>query len=187
MSFDDLLKDAWQGATHPVEPQDLTRRIRRRQLRLRSLRAVEVALTVMAMLVFGKALLSGHVAPSHWVLMPFFVVFLPMAWVIVLRTPRLHASDATKSISTYARLRTAQLRTGLRDLWLARVAARLLLGYAVVVNVGVWLLADESWRDAALFLLLVAVASVGVTAWLSRVLRLRWLREYRAVGRLVSG
>ncbi|NZA25456.1 hypothetical protein H0E84_03595 [Luteimonas sp. SJ-92] len=187
MNFDDLLKDAWQGQTHSAAQQDLTRRVRRRQLRLRLLRAVEVALTVVALVVFGRALLSGRIEPAHWLLMPFFLAFLPVAWAIVLRAPRRHAPDATASASSYARLRLAQLRTGLRDLWLARTAAWLLLGYAVVANVGAWLLAGQPWRDAGLALLVAAVASLAATAWLNRRLRQRWLREYRAVRRLVGG
>jgi hypothetical protein len=187
MKFDDLLKDAWQGQTHAAMQQDLTRRVRRRQRRLRLLRTMEVALTLIAVLVFGQALLSGRADPAHWLLMPFFAVFLPMAWIIVLRAPRRHATDATGSASTYARLRLAQLRTGLRDLWLARTAAWFLLGYAVVANTGVWLLAGEAWRGAALALLVMAVASLAATIWLSRRLRQRWLREYRAVQRLIGG
>lgn len=185
MNFDEVLKDAWRGQTHSAKQQDLTRRVRRRQLRLRLQRAVEVALTVVAVLVFGQALLSGRVAPSHWLLMPFFVVFLPMAWFILLRAPRRHALDATESASIYARLCLAQLRTGLRDLWLARTTAWFLLGYAVVANAGVWLLVGESSRNAGLVLLVMAVASLGTTAWLSRRLRQRWLREFRVVQRLI--
>ncbi len=187
MKFDDLLNDAWQGQTHSAAQQDLTRRVRRRHRRLRLLRTVEVALTVIAMLVFGQALLSGRIDPAHWLLMPFYVVFLPMAWAIVLRAPRRRATDATGSASTYARLRLAQLRTGLRDLWLARTTAWMLLAYAVVANTGVWLLAGEAWRDAGLALMVMAVASLGATVWLSRTLRQRWLREYRAVQRLIEG
>lgn len=187
MKFDDLLKDAWQGQTHSAIQRDLTRRVRRRRWRLRLLRSLEVALTVVAVLVFGQALLSGRVDAAHWLLMPFFLVFLPMVWAIVLRAPKRHATDATGSASTYARLRLAQLRTGLRDLWLARTTTWSLLAYAVVANAGVWLLAGETWREAGLALLVMAVVSLGATVWLSRTLRQRWLREYRAVQRLIGG
>ncbi|AOH35779.1 hypothetical protein BGP89_04925 [Luteimonas sp. JM171] len=187
MKFDDLLKDAWQGQTHSAMQQNLTRRIRQREWRLRMLRSLEIALTVGAVLMFGQALLSGRVDPAHWLLMPFFLVFLPMAWFVVLRAPKRRATDATGSASTYARLRLAQLRAGLRDLWLARTTAWALLAYAVVANSGVWLLASEAWRDAGLALLFMAVASLGATVWLSRTLRKRWLREYRAIQRLTGG
>jgi len=187
MSFDDLLKDAWQGQAQAPAQHDLTRRVRRRQMRLRLLRTLEVALTIIAVLVFGQALLSGRVDPAHWLLMPFFLAFLPMAWIFVLRSPRRHAADATGSASTYARLRLAQLRTGLRDLWLARTTAWVLLAYALVVNAGVWVLGGSSWREAGLALLLMAVAAMAVTLWLSRTLRQRWLREYRGVYRIIGG
>lgn len=187
MKFDDLLKDAWQGQTPSAVQQDLTRRVRRRQWRLRLLRTMEVALTATAMLVFGQALLSGRVEPAHWLLMPFFVVFLPLAWVVVLRAPRRHARDAAESASTYAQLRLVQLRAGLRDLWLARTTGWLLLAYAVVANAGAWLLAGEAWRGAGFALLAMALASLATTVCLSRTLRQRWLREYRAVRRLVAG
>ncbi|MCK9487945.1 MAG: hypothetical protein M0Q42_00820 [Xanthomonadales bacterium] len=186
MKFDELLKHAWQGLAHTATQHHLTRRIRRRQWRLRLMRTVEVALTVIAVLVFGQALLSGRVEPAHWLLMPFFAVFLPMAWAIVLRAPRRQATDATESASTYARLRLAQLRTGLRDLWLARTTAWWLLAYALAANAGAWLLAGQAWRDAGLALLAMAVTFLAATVWLSRSLRQRWLREYRAVRRLVA-
>jgi hypothetical protein len=186
MKFDDLLKDAWRGQTHAAMEKDLTRRVRRRQQRMRLLRSLELALTVIALLVFGQALLSGRIDPAHWLLMPFFGVFLPFAWIVVLRAPRRHVTDATGSASTYARLRLAQLRTGLRDLWLTRTAAWLLLAYAGVANAGVWLFAGEVWRGAGLALLAMAVAYLGMTVWLSRDLRQRWLREYRAVRRLIG-
>lgn len=187
MKFDDLLKDAWQGQTRSAAQQDLTRRVHRRKRRLRVLRTVEIALTVIAVLVFGRALLSGRIDPAHWLLMPFFMVFLPTAWLIVLRAPRRHAADVTGSASAYARLRLAQLRIGLRDLWLARTTAWLLLAYAVIANACVWLFADDAWRSAGLALLAMAVACLGATGWISRALRQRWLHEYRAVRRLIGG
>jgi hypothetical protein len=187
MNFDDLLKEAWQGQTHSAASQDLTDRVPRRRRRVRLLRMTEVTLTVIAVLVFGQALLGGRMEPVHWLLMPFFAVFLPMAWAIVLRAPRRHATDPTGSTGAYARLRLAQLRIGLRDLWLARTAAWVLLAYAVVANAGVRLWAGDAWRSAGLALLVMALACLGTTAWLSRMLRRRWLREYRAVQRLVGG
>lgn len=187
MKFDELLKDAWQGQTHPATQQALVHRIRRRRRRLRLLRGLEVALTAGAVLVFGQALLGGRLDPAHWLLMPFFLVFLPMAWIVVLRAPKQRAADATGSASDYARLRLAQLRAGLRDLWLARTTAWVLLAYAVVSGTGAWLWGGGAWRDAGLALLFMAGASVAATVWLTRMLRRRWLREYRAIRRLVGG
>lgn len=186
MSFDELLKDAWQGETRSAAAPDLTRRVRRQQQRHRVQRATEVALTLMAVLVFGVALVGGGMQPVHWLLMPFFAVFLPSAWAIVLRTPRRRTADVTERVSTHARLRLSQLHAGLRDLWMARLAAWSLLGYAVLANAGVWILAGPQWRSAGLLLLAVAILWTGATGWLRRVLRRRWLREYRAVRRLTE-
>lgn len=185
MNFDDLLKDAWQGEIGAAPRHDLTRLVRSRQRRQRLQRMLELALTLAAVLVFGQALLSGRAEPSHWLLMPFFAVFLPIAWTIVLRAPLRQAGDVSERVSIYARLRLAQLRMGLRDLWLARRAAWALLGYATVVNLGVWLPAATHWRSAAWPLLTVAVGWLVATVWLSGALRRRWLREYRAVRRLI--
>lgn len=186
MNFDDLMKDAWQAQVPPPPQEGLVRKVRQRQLRLRLLRSLEVVLTLLAVLVFGQALVTGHIGPSHWLLMPFFLVFLPVAWAIVLRAPRRHAADATGSASAYARVRLAQLRSGLRDLWLARNAVWLLAAYAVVACAGTWLLAGDVWRDAGLMLLLMAGAFLVATRWVGRPLRQRWLREYRAVRRLIE-
>ncbi|OGT59500.1 MAG: hypothetical protein A3E01_01590 [Gammaproteobacteria bacterium RIFCSPHIGHO2_12_FULL_63_22] len=188
MKFDELLKEAWLAESRPPSPpQDLTRRARRQQYGHRLQRAAEVALTLVAVLLFGQALVSERIDPSHWLLMPFFVVFLPIAWAIVLRAPRRHLRDASERASTYARLRLSQLRTGLRDLWLARATAWALLAYALAANVVAWLLAGPDWHNAGLFLLASAVVWFGATLWLSGRLRRQWLREYRAVRRLVSG
>lgn len=187
MNFDDLLKEAWTGETRPpAAPYELTRRVRRQQQRQRLLRAGEAALTGMALLVFGRAIANDGIAPSHWLLMPFFVVFLPVIWTLVLRTPRRRADNATECVSAYARLRLLQLRTSLRDLWLARIAARVLLGYAAMTSLGVWLLAGDDWQRAGAVLLAFAVLWFSATLWLSHHLRRKWLREYRAVHRLVG-
>lgn len=186
MNFDDLLKQAWQGEHQLASQQDLTRRVRRQQMRLRAQRGMEVALTLAAVLVFARALLSGNVGPSHRLMMPFFVVFIPVAWVIVLRAPRRQAWDAMESASIYARLRLSQLRTSLRDLCFARTAAAVLFIYAVVANITIWLAAASQWREAGLILLAAAVAWWLATRVLIHMSRRRWLREYRAVRRLVN-
>lgn len=186
MDFDDLLKDAWQGQARAAAQQELTGRIRRRRQRLRFMRAMGVMLMVIAVLVFGEALLRGRREPVHWLLMPFFIVFLPMAWAIVLRAPRRHAMDATGSAGAYARLRLAQLRTGLRDLWLAGASAWALIAYAAIANAGARLLAGDAWRSAGLAPLVMAIACLGATLGLGRLLCRHWWREHRAVRRRLS-
>ena len=65
MNFDDLLKDAWQGEAPAAPLHDITARVRRRQWRTRLYRLLEVVVTVLALAVFGRALASGNLTPSH--------------------------------------------------------------------------------------------------------------------------
>ena len=181
MDFDDMLKDAWQAQAVPAAQALLHRRVRRQRWRHRLLRALEVALTVVAVLVFGQALATGRLSPSHWLLLPFYLVFLPGAWLFILRGPRRAASGLAESAHDYARLRMAQLRTGLRDLWLARVAGWSLLGYSIAANLGTWLHGDADWQSAALVLFGLSLAwALGIAGYGSHRRR-ALLREYRAL------
>lgn len=190
MDFDDMLKGAWQAETLPAKQarfDRLDRRVRRQRWRHRLLRTLEAVLTVVAVLVFGQALASGSVSASHWLLLPFYLVFLPVAWLFILRGPRRAASSLAESTRDYARLRITQLRTGLRDLWLARMAAWSLLAYACAASVAVWLFADADWRASALLLLGASLAwALGIAAY-SRRRRVTLLREYRAMRNLAGG
>src|SRR5690606_9284902 len=100
------------------------------------------------------------------------------------RAPHRRANEISERLNIYAHLRMSQLRTSLRDLWLARAAAWALLGYSLAANLAVWLLAEPHWRSDAVLLLAVAVAWLIGTLWLSAKWRVRWLREYRRVRRL---
>lgn len=185
MNIDERLEQAWKGGAPSAPPPDLVRRVRRRRWRYRALRALEVILTLAAFLVFVPALFNGGMSASHWLLMPFYAVFLPTVWFIALRKPGRRAEDASRSGSAYAKLRMAQLRIGLRDLWLACAAAWALLGYSVLANLGIWLLGATHWRTQGVVLLVGAVGWLLGTLWLGAIFRRRWLREYRAVRRLV--
>jgi len=185
MNFDDELARAFKAEAPPAAAPDLVRRVRQRRWRHRAMRALEVVLTLVAVAVFVPALVSGGMTPVHWLLLPFYAVFLPTVWVFALRKPGGHAQDATRSGTIYAHLRMAQLRTGLRDLWLARATAWALLGYSVLANVGIWGLGATDWRVDGAVLLLVAMGWLAGTLWLNAALRQRWLREYRAVRRLL--
>lgn len=178
--FDDILKDAWKGEVPPATHVALDRRVRRQRLLHRLQRSVEVALTLAAVLVFGHALVSGRIGPTHWLMLPFYVVFLPVAWTVILGRSR-GGGGAAADVQSYAQLRLVQLRTGLHDLWLARVTARSLLAYAIVVAAGTWALADAGWRDAALALLGASVAWRMAVYWLGRARCRALLREYRAM------
>lgn len=186
MSFDDVLKNAWQGERPVVAPARLASRVRRRRLQHRLQRGVEIGLTLVAAAVCGRALAGGDIDPMHWLLLPFFAVYLPMAWAFILRAPRPRREDVSENARLYARLRMSQLRVNLRDLWLARSAAWSLLAYAIAVNAGAWALGDVRWRsDAARLLLCALVWAVG-TLWLSRRWRSSLLRGYRAMRRLAG-
>ncbi len=185
MNFDDQLAQAFKGEAPPTLAPDLARRVRRKQWRQRALRTLEVLLTLVAVLVFVPALVRGDMTATHWLLMPFYAVFLPTAWVIALRKLGRRGDDVTRSAGIYAHLRMSQLRTGLRDLWLGRAAAWALLAYSVLANVGIWAFGAGDWRGDGWLLLLAAVGWLAGTRWLSARWRRRWLREYRAVRRLV--
>ncbi|KAB8198384.1 hypothetical protein FKV24_002305 [Lysobacter maris] len=186
MNFDDELKGAWQGEIAQPPSRRMSDQVRRHRRRHRLLRGLEVVLTCAAVAVFGHALMSRTAGPNHWLLMPFFMVFLPVVWSVVLRAPGRHRGDASEPPQVYARLRLAQLRTDLRDLWLARRAAVVLLAYALVALAGAWLFGDGDWRTASTHLLVYAVGWwLATFAW-CRHLRRRRLREYRSTRRMLG-
>jgi hypothetical protein len=186
MNLDERMRAAWQRQTRSdLSLHGITERVRRRQRRHRWRRGSEAALSLAAVVVFGHAWLSGTTAPGHWLILPFFAVFLPTVWVITLRGPQVRSEDVGEPAKTYARLRMAQLKTGLRDLWLARRAALALLAYAALAWAGAMIFGDGAWRPAASVLLAYSMIWLGGTWWLSHRLRGRWLREYRSVRRLL--
>jgi hypothetical protein len=80
----------------------------------------------------------------------------------------------------------AQLRTRLRDLWLARVAGWALLAYALTASAVAWVLGDAAWRAAGVSLSGAAMIWIFGTLWVSHRQRRSLLREYRAMRRLAS-
>lgn len=187
MDFDDRLRDAWHTETPaPVLFENLKGRVLNRRRRKRLQRASEIALTILAVVIFGRAVVSAEAGPMHWLLLPFYAVFLPVVWMILARSRAGTAPDASANTSTYARLRMAQLRTSLRDLWLGRWAAGALLGYALVALGGAWWLGDTEWRSAAGRLLLIAMLWALGTFTINRRLRRRRVAEYRTMRRLIA-
>ena len=184
--FDDILKEAWKGEARQATRHELDRRVRRQRGRQRLLRTLEVALTLLAVLVFGHALVSGDAGPSHWLLLPFYLVFLPAAWVFILRAPRRSDRDVAESVQSYALLRIAQLRTGLRDLWFARASAWALLAYAIAASAVAWILGGDDWRAAGLTLLCASLAWIAGISWFGRRRRRTLLREYRSMRSLAA-
>ncbi|MCD9004989.1 hypothetical protein LDO31_01820 [Luteimonas sp. XNQY3] len=183
--FDDLMQMAWQKE-QPRDGAALVARVRRHRWRHRVWRSMEIALTLFAIAVLVRMASGDTAGPAYWLVMPFFVVYLPAAWWLLLRAPRPHANDATQDVRTYAHVRLSQLRSGLRDLRLARITAVGLLAYAVLAASGAFLLGDATWRAAALWLLAYAGAWTVTTFWLSQRRRRLQLREYRAMRRLAG-
>lgn len=182
--FDGLMQAAWRQERPPQDGTALAARVRRHRWRHRLWRGLEIALTLFAVVLLGRLLSGDGAAPAHWLVLPFFAVYLPAAWLLLLRAPRPQAVDAAQDVRTYAHVRLSQLRTGLRDLWLARIAALSLLAYAIVAASGAFAFGDAAWRAPALRLLAYAVLWTLATFWLSRRRRRRRLREYRALRRL---
>ncbi|MDR7191658.1 hypothetical protein [Luteimonas terrae] len=182
--FDDLLRHAWQAAQPSTDSAALIRRVRRHRLRLKLRRALEIAITLGAVAMLLRPLAGAAVTPAYWLVMPFFVVYMPAAWWLLLRASRAPVEAAALDVSSYARVRLTQLRTGLRELRITRVAVLTLLGYAGAVVVGAFLLGDAPWREAASQLLLAAAAWSAALLWFCARRRRHALREYRAMRRL---
>jgi len=168
MNLEQQMHRAWQAESGGrPDLDDLTARVRRQQRRRLWQRVVEALLSLAAVAIFAHALLAQAMGPAHWLLLPFFAVFLPTAWLLTLRGPRPDAETAIAPTEVYARIRLAQLNTSLRDLRLARHAAQGLIVYALLAGLGAWALGDAPWREAALWLLIYAAAWLVATLWLT--------------------
>lgn len=164
MNIEDQLHAAWNAESGgQVGLNSLTVRVRRQQRRRFMQRTLEVTLTIAAIALFAHALISQSMGPSHWLLLPFFAVFLPTVWLLTLRGPRPDTEATGESTTVYARIRLAQLKISLRDLWLTRRTAQGLLAYAIVASLGAWLYGDAQWHTAALWLLIYALMWLGAS------------------------
>ncbi len=176
MTIEDQLRAAWNAESGgQVDLTSLTARVRRQQRRRFMQRSLEAMLTVAAVALFAHALISQTMGPSHWLLLPFFAVFLPTAWLLTFRGPRLDTEATAAPTNVYARIRLAQLKVNLRDLWLAKRTAQGLFAYALLACLGAWRFGDAQWREAALWLL--AYALVWLVASLLVTHRLEWRRR----------
>jgi len=178
MNIEDRLGAAWQAETGgDLNLDELTARVRRQQRRRQWQRLLELLLSLLAIAVFSHAMITHGMRPAHWLLLPFFAVFLPVVWMLVLRAPRRDVDSVSAATQVYAQLRMAQLQTSLRDLRLASRSAQGLLIYAVLAVVGTWACADVAWRESALALLSYALLWWVATLLLVRRLCRRWQRE----------
>lgn len=180
MNIEDQLRAAWNAESgEHLDLASLTATVRRHRRRRYWQRAMEVVLTIIAIVLFAHALIWQEMGPSHWLLLPFFAVFLPTAWILVLRGPRPDFEEATAATTVYAQLRLVQLKTSLKDLKFARRSAQGLAIYSVLTCVGAWLFGDALWRETALWLLAFALTWLIATLLLSSRLGRDRQREYR--------
>ena len=184
--FDDLMRSAWQAARPPVDSAALVRRVRRHRMLHRLRRGLEIAITLLAVVVLLRPLAGAALTPAYWLVMPFFAVYMPVAWWLLLRTPSPRAEAATLDVATYAQVRLAQLRAGLRELRIARLTAVVLLVYALSAVIATTVIDADAWRSAAGRLLLYAGVCALLTYAVSRTRRRRYLAEYRAMRRLAG-
>lgn len=186
MDLDEQLALAWGSATHdPLPLQALRARIAAQRRRRILQRGLEGVLTLVALVVFGIALFDAGMTPAHWLLLPFYAVFLPTAWALALRAPAHPASDSTESVHTFARLRMAQLRASLREIHIARRAALALFLYSAFAAGAAWSLGSD-WRSDAGWVLAAALLWAAGTHLVTHGARRHRWREYRAMRRLVG-
>lgn len=184
MDADDRLRALWLGQSLPaLEPAQLLAQVRRYQWRLRLKRALELAITLAALLWFALVPLWRAYTPVEWLQLPFFGVFLPVVWSINLR--RRHTWQlASESSRVYAGLRLVQLRDSLRELRLADGGALALLTYAVAVQTLTALRGHDAWFDAATALVVASLLWTLVGRLYVNAARARCHREYRNLRRL---
>lgn len=184
MDADDRLRALWQGQSLPVlAPTQLLAQMRRYQWRLRLRRALELAITLAALLWFALVPLWRAYTPLEWLQLPFFSVFLPVVWSINLRR-RHNWPLANENSRVYAGLRLAQLRNSLRELRLADSGALALLIYAVAVQTLTALRGRDAWFDAATTLVVAALLWALASRLYVKAVRARCHREYRNLRRL---
>lgn len=184
--FDDLMRTAWQAAQPSVDSAALIRRVRRHRLLHRLRRGLEIALTLIAVVILLRPLAGDAPTPAYWLIMPFFAVYLPIIWWWLLRTQRPPADAAMLDVATYARVRLSQLRAQLRELRIARLTTAALLAYALATMALSSALADAAWQQAAGRLLLYASICALLTCMVSHTRRRRYRAEYRAMHRLAG-
>ncbi len=180
MNMNERLQSVWEAETgESVLLDSLTRKVRRQRRRLQLRRVAEILLTLAAIIVFAHALLSQTMSPAHWVLLPFFIVFLPTVWTLILRAPRQDATELTAPTNAYARVRIAQLQSGLRELWIANRTAQALFAYSVAFNVATWWFGDPEWIRVGLGLLAYSMIWLGASLLFARTMGRRREEERR--------
>lgn len=182
--FDKLMQSAWQTARPPADAAALAASVHRTRWHQRLRRCLEIALTLAGITLLARPLFGAATTPAYWLVMPFFVAYLPTVWWLLLRNTQPSPADAAQSVRTYAHTRLTQLRASLRELRIARIAAIALLAYAIVATISAFVSGGSAWQAPARDLLAYAGGCALATLWLSRWQGRRRLREYRAMRRL---
>lgn len=185
MDIDKELRSLWQSQSIPaVSIDELAARVRRHRRRLVLWRAGEAALTLFAVVALGKPLVDGEMTPVHWLLLPFFTVFLVVVWSVQLRRTERVPTTVSESVAVFARSRASQLRGSMRSLALTERSAWALLIYAAVAGSMAMLLGGGEWRIAGVWLLAWSALWCAGSRWWCARSRPRILAEYRRMRRL---
>lgn len=184
MDTDERLRALWQGQSLPAVPAaQLLAQVQRHHRRLRLQRVLEAMISLAAVIWFIATFLSRPFAAVEWLLLPYFSVFLVVAWSFNLRhTPRHRA--VAENTQVYAGLRLAQLRARLRELQLVRRSAQWLMAYALAALLLALFRGTPEWHRATLSLAVTAVFWLLGCELIVRHWSRRCRREYRALLRL---
>lgn len=185
MDNDEALRELWQRQKPSRALTDgLFNRVKRHRRALMAQRGLEVAMTLAAVAVLGWPVWTGDAAPVHWLLIPFFSVFLIVSWTVAL-SQGLGANPAlSENAATFANQRKQQVLRALKNLKLTERSVIALLVYAAAALIGGLLLGDSSWKYSASFLLAYSAACYFFARWLVGRKRRAYWREYRALRRI---
>ena len=185
MDIDESLREVWQRQQpSQMLSHQLFDSVKRHRRAVILQRVVEVLMTLAAVAVLGWPLWTGNLAPVHWLLIPFFTVFLIVSWTLVLRQRRSANLEVSENVAAFAKQRKLQLLDSLKDLKFSQISAIALLIYAAVAFLGAHWLGGADWQFSANFLLLYSTGCYLGTRPLVRRKRRRLWREYRAVRRI---
>jgi len=185
MDIDKSLREVWQRQQpSPSLSHQLFDSVRRHRRAVIAKRAVEVLMTLAAVAVLGWPLWTGNLAPVHWLLIPFFSVFLIVSWTLVFRQRRGAYLAVSENVAAFAKQRQSQLLDSLKDLKFTELGVIALLVYSAVAFVAALWLGSAAWKISATVLLVYSTFCFFITRLLVRRKRRNLWREYRAVRRI---
>ena len=183
-STDDAPREDWMQTWQSsyvdrVDSEVLLARVTRVRRRRVLLRTLELVMTLVAFVVLLPPVVQGQAAPEHWLLLPFFAVFLPWVWWHALNEHKDRQCIAVEAGSDYVRLRAGQIDIALKQIRLFSLAAHGLLVYAVIALVVLALASTLVWQRAATVLVLWALLWWLGTHFLVGIRRRRLITERR--------